>query len=112
VCPKLDPFKSIIDEWLKEDKKAPRKQRHTALRVYNRLREQYKEAFQCSYRTVAIYYAVKHKELFSGANDGFLPLVHRPGEAQVDFGTSDMAMTSKRDNDTPSQSQSERKGHF
>ncbi len=89
VCPKLDPFKSIIDEWLKEDKKAPRKQRHTALRVYNRLREQYKEAFQCSYRTVAIYYAVKHKELFSGANDGFLPLVHRPGEAQVDFGTAE-----------------------
>jgi hypothetical protein len=28
--PKLDPFKSEIDEWLNDDKKAKRKQRHTA----------------------------------------------------------------------------------
>lgn len=96
VCPKLDPFKAIIDEWLQEDKKAPRKQRHTALRVYNRLQEQYKETFHCSYRTVATYYAVKHKELFSGAKDGFLPLVHRPGEAQVDFGTAEFYENGKK----------------
>ena len=33
----LDPLKPIIDEWLKEDRKVPRKQRHTAKRVYERL---------------------------------------------------------------------------
>lgn len=35
-CPKLDPYKPTIDSWLEEDKQAPRKQRHTAKRVYNR----------------------------------------------------------------------------
>ena len=29
-CPKLDPYKALIDSWLIEDKSAPRKQRHTA----------------------------------------------------------------------------------
>jgi len=38
---KLEPFKEDIDEWLEEDKKARRKQRHTAKRVYDRLREKY-----------------------------------------------------------------------
>ncbi len=32
LCPKLDLFKPTIDKWLKEDKQAPRKQRHTAKR--------------------------------------------------------------------------------
>ena len=86
-CPKLDPYKPTIDNWLVEDKQAPRKQRHTATRVFDRLKEV--PGFNCSYRTVASYYAVKHNEIFSGAKEGFLPLVHRPGEAQVDFGTAD-----------------------
>ncbi len=86
--PKLDPFKAAIDKWLEEDKNAPRKQRHTARRVFNRLKEEFRE-FTCSYRTVASYYAVRHRVLFSGAKIGFLPLEHRPGEAQVDFGAAD-----------------------
>jgi hypothetical protein len=48
-CPQLDPFKPTIDEWLEEDKSAPRKQRHTAKRVYNRLKKEVKH-FNCSYR--------------------------------------------------------------
>lgn len=88
LCPKLDPYKPIIDEWLEEDRQAPRKQRHTAKRVFNRLKENYPE-FDCSYRTVTSYYAVKKKEIFSNLNDGFLPLEHKPGEAQVDFGAAD-----------------------
>ena len=31
--PKLDPFKADIDQWLEEDKKARKKQRHTAKRI-------------------------------------------------------------------------------
>ena len=88
VCPKLDPYKPIIDEWLNEDKQAPRKQRHTARRVFNRLKKEI-PGFNCSYRTVASYYTVKHKEVFSGAKSGFLPLEHHPGEAQADFGIAD-----------------------
>ena len=34
---KLDPFKPQIDSWMEADKLAPRKQRHTAKRIYKRL---------------------------------------------------------------------------
>ncbi len=36
-APKLDEFKAIIDGWLEADQKLPRKQRHTARRVWQRL---------------------------------------------------------------------------
>ena len=86
--PKLDPFKIEIDEWLMEDKKARRKQRHTARRVYQRLVEKYPERFTCSYRTVAGYVAKSKKEIF-GQRAGHLPLEHIPGEAQGDFGDAE-----------------------
>ena len=94
-CPKLDPFKPIIDEWLENDKSAPRKQRHTAKRVYTRLRKEVK-GFHCSYRLVAEYVAHRKKQIFSGAKTGYLPLEHRPGEAQVDFGTADFYENGRR----------------
>ncbi len=37
VAPVLGPWKATIDAWLEEDKKAPKKQRHTAHRIYERL---------------------------------------------------------------------------
>ena len=37
---RLDPLKPIIDEWLKNDLKMPRKQRHTGTKVYNRLKNE------------------------------------------------------------------------
>jgi transposase len=86
--PKLEPFKADIDEWLTEDKKARRKQRHTAKRVYDRLVEKYQENFNCSYRTVAGYVAKSKKEIF-GRRAGYLPLEHIPGEAQGDFGEAE-----------------------
>jgi transposase len=85
---KLDPFKAVIDSWLTDDKKARRKQRHTAKRVYDRLNEQYPDTFECSYRTVASYVARKKAEIF-GKSPGHLPLEHIPGEAQADFGEAD-----------------------
>ena len=87
-CPKLDYYKPTIDKWLEEDKQAPRKQRHTAKRVFSRLEKEL-PGFDCSYRTVASYYATKQKEIFSNTKCGFLPLKHHPGEAQVDFGAAD-----------------------
>jgi transposase len=82
--PKLDPYKKDVDSWLTEDKKAKRKQRHTAKRVYWRLKNE-KEGFNCSYRTVAGYVSKRKKEIF-GQKAGYLPLEHIPGEAQGDFG--------------------------
>lgn len=83
--PKLEPYKGDIVAWLNEDKKARRKQRHTARRIYHRLVEKYKENFNCSYRTVAGYVAKSKQEIF-GKPGGYLPLEHLPGETQGDFG--------------------------
>jgi transposase len=83
--PKLAKFKVDIDEWLLEDRKVRRKQRHTARRVYDRLVEKYRGDFKCSYRTVAGYVAIKKKEIYHQP-EGYLPLEHSPGEAQGDFG--------------------------
>lgn len=85
---KLDQFKPIIDKWLAEDKKAPRKQRHTAKRVHKRLMDEMDD-YDCSYRLVATYVAEKKKELHLRRKEGYLPLVHHPGEAQADFGYAD-----------------------
>ena len=85
---KLDPFKPLIDEWLEADKLAPRKQRHTAKRIYRRLRDE-AEGFNCSYRLVALYVAEKKEELRLKKTEGYIPLVHHPGEAQADFGFAD-----------------------
>jgi transposase len=86
--PKLETFKADIDEWLIDDKKARRKQRHTARRIYHRLVEKYREGFNCSYRTVAGYVARRKKEIYTKP-EGFLPLEHQPGETQADFGDAE-----------------------
>ena len=85
---KLDPFKALIDSWLQADKLAPRKQRHTAKRIHRRLKNE-AAGFECSYRLVALYVKEKKAELRLNKNTGYLPLEHRPGEAQADFGTAD-----------------------
>jgi len=87
-CPKLEPFKPTIDGWLEEDKKRPRKQRHTAKRVYKRLVKEC-PGFDCSYRLVAAYVSQKKEELRLKRTEGFLPLQHAFGEAQGDFGSAE-----------------------
>ena len=37
--PKLDPFTGIVDQILIDDQERPKKQRHTAKRIFDRLRE-------------------------------------------------------------------------
>jgi len=85
---KLDEFKPLIDSWLEADKLAPRKQRHTAKQVFKRLNNEAK-GFDCSYRLVALYVSQKKKEFQLNKKDGSIPLNHRPGEAQADFGYAD-----------------------
>jgi transposase len=85
---KIDRYKATIDEWLEADRRMRKKQRHTARRVYDRLRELHGEEFDCSYRTVAGYVA-EAKERIYGERTGFLPLEHKPGESQVDFGKAE-----------------------
>lgn len=86
---KLSQWIPVIDQWLEEDLKHRKKQRHTAKRVYTRLIDEYREdGFSCSYRTVALYVSTKRKALRE-SSEGYLPLEHKAGEAQYDFGAAD-----------------------
>jgi len=84
---KLDPFKDLIDQWLTKDLSAKPKQRHTAKRIYDRLKELYGDDFNVSDRSVRAYVAKRRPEIHN-VNDGYLPLEHAPGEAQADFGAA------------------------
>ena len=78
--PKLDAFIAIIDAILAADKERPKKQRHTAKRIFERLRDEH--GFTGKVTIVKDYVAgwrERHQEMF-------VPLVHPPGHAQVDFG--------------------------
>lgn len=68
--------------------KVRRKQRHTATRIYYRLKEEYIEELDVSYRTAAYYAVAKKKELHS-TNEEYLSLEHAPGKAQADFEEAD-----------------------
>src|SRR3954465_1735219 len=68
--PKLDPFTPIIDRILEADGSAPSKQRHTAKRIYERLRDEH--AYAGSYTTVKTYV----REQQARTREVFVPLVH------------------------------------
>ena len=82
---KMELFKDVVDSWLKEDLNNSPKQRHTAKRVYERLKEDYPESFIASARTVR-YFVAERKRALHQDNDTYLPLKHLPCEAQADFG--------------------------
>jgi transposase len=78
--PKLGPWLGIIDQILLDDDSQPKKQRHTAKRIWDRLKAEH--AFSGGYTVVKDYVRearLRHKEVF-------VPLAHPPGEAQADFG--------------------------
>ncbi|QNO13394.1 IS21 family transposase [Alkalicella caledoniensis] len=83
---RLDKFKPTIDKWLEDDLNAPRKQRHTAKRIHERLQKVFKNDYDMSDRTIRSYVAKRKAELQREIVDCYLPLEHAPGEAQVDFG--------------------------
>jgi len=77
---KLERFLPIIHEILKADKEAPKKQRHTAMRIFHRLQQEH--GYDGGYTIVRS--AVREWKLKT--QEVFLPLAHPLGEAQVDFG--------------------------
>lgn len=86
----LDPFKGAIDQMLRADLDAPRKQRHTSVRVFARLTAEHGAA-DVSYQMVKKYVAARRPEIWAEAGRGpvkaFVPQSHQPGaEAEVDFG--------------------------
>ena len=78
--PVVDPFREVIRMYLEADRSAPRKQRHTAQRVYERLVAEH--GYRGSASAVRRYIAALRPQ-----GEVFVPLVFGPGEeGQVDFG--------------------------
>jgi transposase len=83
--PALGPWTMLIRAWLVADRDAPPKQRHTARRVHQRLRDEY--GAQVAESTVRAYVAQVNFELDNVARAVTVPQTHGPGEeAEVDFG--------------------------
>jgi transposase len=81
--PVLGEYIATINEWLEQDEREPRKQRHTITRVFERLQKEH--GYVGSYGTVKRYVNRKWDEM-KRHKESFLPLAHPPGCAQVDFG--------------------------
>ena len=87
---KLEAFLPIIHEILEQDRVAPKKQRHTAQRIYDRLREQHQyDGGQTVVKDAVRAWKQRQAEVF-------VPLAHRPGEAQVDFGEAQVRLRSEQ----------------
>lgn len=78
--PKIEPVLPIIHQILETDRSAPKKQRHTAKRIWERLRDEHGFTGKSTIvRDAVAAWKTTRKEVF-------LPLSHPPGKAQVDFG--------------------------
>lgn len=88
--PKLGPLIGVIDAILDADETAPAKQRHTAKRIWNRLRDEH--GFAGGYTTVKDYV----RRVRTRRREVFIPLAHPPGHAQIDFGAAVGVIGGKR----------------
>ena len=91
--PKLDGFTGIVDAILEADTDpdVPRKQRHTAHRIFERLRDEH--GFAGGYTIVKDYVRSRRQS----TREAFVPLHHPPGHAQVDFGEAVVELRGQRE---------------
>src|SRR5213076_621807 len=84
-APKLGAYRPLIDSWLIADREAPRKQRHTAKRIWERLRGEH--GADVAETTVRQYVRRRRRELGDSVDEVYVPQVHAPGQgAEVDWG--------------------------
>ena len=88
--PKLGALIGAIDAMLDADETAPVKQRHTAKRIWVRLRDEH--GFAGGYTTVKDYV----RRVRTRRREVFVPLAHPPGHAQIDFGAAVGVIGGKR----------------
>ena len=93
-APKLGAYRGVIDAWLVADRDAPRKQRHTARRVWQRLVAEH--GAQVSERQVSRY--VRERRVALGeVGEAFVPQLHAPGmEGEVDWGEAWVVLAGRR----------------
>src|SRR6266542_4147521 len=94
-APKLGPYRPLIDGWLLADREAPRKQRHTAKRGWQRLLAEH--GAEGAERQVRRYVRARRRELGEPVDEVFVPQVHEPGvEAEVDWGEAEVEIAGQR----------------
>lgn len=87
---KIGPYIPFIEDALREDRKAPRKQRHTAKRLFNRLVKEH--SYDGGY--TAVKEAVRAFK--QRTQEVYIPLSHPRGWAQVDFGYAEIDLAGER----------------
>lgn len=89
--PKLGKYEQIIREWIEKDEKMPVKQRHTAHRIYERLKAEY-EYTGCEASVRKLVRTIKKVK-----PEAYLPLEYELGnEAQCDFGQAEIIVKGER----------------
>lgn len=88
--PQLDRVLPIHHGWLEADRAMPAKQRHTAERMYQRLRD---EHGYTGGRTIVRVAVAAWRQ---SQAEVFVPLAQRPGEAQADFGEAQVVVAGER----------------
>jgi transposase len=88
-APKLGEYRELIDEWLVADLQAPRKQRHTAKRVWRRLVDEH--GVDVAETTVRDHVRKRRRALGLAPREVFVPQAHAAGvTAEVDWGQADV----------------------
>lgn len=91
-APVLGPFKEVIDRWVTEDEKKPKKKRRTARRMYNLLREA-PYNYQGAESTLRRYVGQARQQ---ARHKVYVMLDYQPGEvAQLDFGEAEVIIAGK-----------------
>jgi transposase len=94
-APKLGAYHGLIDEWLIADRLAPRKQRHTAKRIWKRLVDEH--GADVAESTVRDHVRKRRRELGLTVGEVFVPQVHVPARtAEVDWGEAEVDLAGER----------------
>jgi len=92
ASPVMEDYKDVVDTWLQEDVLIPRKQRHTAKKIHERLINEYN--FTGAYRTVCSYIEKARVKMKIEKQERYEKLEHPQSEAQVDFYTATVSENS------------------
>ena len=94
-APKLGAYRGLIDGWLEADREAPRKQRHTARRIWQRLVDEH--GCVVAETTVRDYVRARKRAIGWPLGEVFVPQVHAPGVgAEVDWGEAQVDLAGAR----------------
>jgi transposase len=94
-APKLGDYRGLIDGWLEADREAPRKQRHTAKRIWSRLVDEH--GADVAETTVRDYVRERRRAMGWPVGEVFVPQTHAPGMgAEVDWGEAQVELAGSR----------------